>query len=211
MSEKNAIAMHLSDSPPSGGIKIFSGFSKALKEARGVSGRNPETGEKIPDRSHASWLAAIGYMALLDQVGSCFKPKSSPGESGNSISRALKYFSTLSQEKIEALYALRCAFAHDYSLYNINQRNPSLTHCFKVFGNNSSPIVSLPGTPWNGDYQNKNSNNQTLVNLEAFGDLVESVCSNLFNLANSDQLEVVLPEGSDELLQKYSFFQMIKG
>ncbi len=210
MPTKNAICMHLSDRPPSQGMRIFSGFSKALKEAREASGRKPETGEKILGVSHGSWLAAIGYMSLVDQIGTCFKPKASALENGNSIRCALKYFTSLSDDEIDALYALRCAFAHDYSLYNINKSRPNLTHCFKVNANANDPLVRLPPMPWDGDYQNKSKNNHTQINLQAFGDLVESICTKLFNLANNDDLEVTLPNGSDELLQRYAFYSVEK-
>lgn len=206
--EKHAIAMHLSDIPASKGMKMFSGFVQGLKESRQATGRLTDTGEKISGVSHASWLGTIGYMSLLDQIGTCFKPKLSISENGNSIRKSLKYFSSLNDTEIDAIYALRCAFAHDFSLYNINPRKPSLTHCFKVNGNDRDPVVTLPKSNWDGDYQKKNSLNHTLINLEALGDLVELICTKLFNDANTDQLEVVLPSGSDELLQRYSYFSL---
>lgn len=199
--------MHLSRHPPSIGIEIFSGFVKALEESRIATNRDPATGTKLPGLSQASWLGAIGYMALLDQIGSCFKPRVEPIQPGNTISKALHYFSTLTASEIDALYALRCAFAHDFSLYNINHNNSALTHCFKVSGGASGSIVTLPTQRWSGNYQNKPDDAHTVINLELFGDLVESICVKLFSLANSVDLDVALEGGSDELLQRYAFFR----
>ena len=146
-------------------------------------------------------------MALLDQIGTCFKPSaSSLITTGNAISKALKYFSTLSDGEINALYALRCAFAHDYSLYNINSR-PGLTHCFEVAIRPGKPAVTLPASPWDGDYQNKPKSCHTIVSLQGIGDLVEGICGQLFDLANEGKLDVLLTNGSDELLQRYSFME----
>ncbi len=66
----------------------FSGFTSALRDARKFTGRNQDNGEKLKDQNFGnlgSWLGAIDYMALLDQIGSCFKPKSSSIETGNTI------------------------------------------------------------------------------------------------------------------------------
>lgn len=210
MPEDRAITMHLSKLEPTGDIEVFSGFVKGLSETREAAGRDPSTGKKITGRDHASWIGVIGYMALLDQIGSCFKPKYSATVNGNSICRALNYFSTLSSQEIDAIYALRCAFAHDFSLYNINMEKPGLTHCFKVFGSSLDPLIELPKRPWNGDYQNKQPECQTAINLELLGELVEQICHKLFALAKANDLEVALSNGSDELLQRYSFYRKRK-
>ena len=141
MPADRAIAMHLSKRDPTGEIEMTSGFTKGLTETRQAAGRDPSTGKKITGRDHPSWQRAIGYLALLDQIGSRFKPKSCAAVSGNTISKALGYLSTLTSQEIDAVYALRCAFAHDFSLYNINQKRPSLTHCFKVLGSPDGPLI----------------------------------------------------------------------
>ena len=43
------------------------------------------------------------------------------------------------------------------------------------------------------------------MNLETFGDLAEEIVKKLFVLAQKVELEVVLPGGSDELLDRYTF------
>ncbi len=210
MSSKQAIELHLTNHAPTEGIHVFSGFVAALRDARKVTGRD-ELGRKVDDAKHGCWLGAIGYMALLDQIGTCFKPKQKSRTDGNSIFKALKYFSNLSDDEIEALYALRCCFAHDFSLHNINREKQSRTHRFRVGVGASTHIVALPSIRWNGDYECKNLDDFTVINLEAFGDLVEGICQQLSALSSSDELEIVLPGGSDELLRRYSIFTLTDG
>lgn len=209
MPESNAIAAHLSDSPPvnlSDGrkLKIISGFAACLKDTRVSTGRDPQSGIVINPQKAGSWLGNIGYMILLDQIGACFKPKSKQLVKGNSIMQALGHFTTLSNDEKNIIYALRCALAHDYSLYNINDKEPKLTHNFALT-KGSGVLIRIPTTRWGGDYQNRNANNQTLVDLQELGDLVEKICKDLFGLANEDELEVILAGGTDELIQRYTF------
>lgn len=209
MPKQRAIQMHLSDQPPVANIKITSGFAKCVKDARSATGRVPETGEKVPGAGHGRWLGAIGYMALLDQIGTSFRPSATDVVEGNSIRKALQYFSALSCDEIDALYAMRCAFAHDFSLYNINVDRPRLTHCFRLEPGPAQPVVTLPATRWDGDFSTRSTDNTTIIRLEAFGDLVESICSQLFELANAGELEVELDGGSDELLSRYGIMERL--
>ena len=88
MPAKQAIAMHVSRRPPVGGMLLFSSFVAALTDARTPTGRD-KSGAKVDAGKHGSWLGAIGCMALLDQIGTCFKPKPVNVIAENSIHRAL--------------------------------------------------------------------------------------------------------------------------
>lgn len=147
----------------------------------------------------------MGYMATLNQIGNCFKPKYKPKVKGNSIIRALTYFSSLSEPEIEAVYALRCSFAHDYSLSNINKKNPFRQHRFVVC-QGSSFIVKLPKIQWDGNYSNPNQDNRTIISIEGLGDLAENIISILIEMANKNELECILEGGHKELLRRYSFY-----
>lgn len=215
MPSDQAISLHLSlFNKASSNMTVFSGFIAALRDARKFTSRDQKTGEKLSTQSPleqefgdlGSWLGAIGYMTLLDQIGTCFKPITSTVVNGSTIIKALRYFTALPEKECDAIYALRCAFAHDYSLYNINNKRPSLTHHFHVCKSPTIPVVTLPNQQWNGVVNNKNQLNKTTINLEAVGDLVEEICSRLFDLANESNLEVTLQGGTDELIQRYSFF-----
>ncbi len=211
MPEQQAILAHLTNLSQGQIITYFSGFVAALRDARKFTKRNQDNGQKLTDDScgdHGSWLGTIGYLSLLDQIGKCFKPRATAMINGeNSISKALKYFAThIPDAEVDAIYALRNAFAHDYSLYNINANRPFYTHHFTVIQSPMHPLVRLPQTQWDGNIANKTQANLTVANLEALGDTVEQICSRLLQLANNNDLEVTLAGGSDELVQRYSFY-----
>jgi len=147
----------------------------------------------------------------LDQIGKCFKPTAAAQiATGNSINKALKYFANnLPNLEVDSIYALRNAFAHDYSLYNIHPTKPSYTHHFRVLKSPVHPLVRLPQVQWDGNIKNRIPNNMTVINLEALGDTVEGICAQLLQLADENTLEVILNGGSDELIQRYSFYSMI--
>lgn len=205
MKESEALKTFLAVHPPAGGVTIFSGFTHALTEARRTTGRDIHTGAKVDAALHGSWIGAIGYFALLDQISDCFKPRQATLSNTRDLRRALEHFTSLNPPDRDALYALRCAFAHDYSLYNINSRHASLTHNFQVVRAGSGPVVSPAKISWNGDFRTRSSDNQTTVNLEAFGDLVEDVVRAIRSLHAAGNLEIVLADGSDELVSRYMF------
>lgn len=210
MKNKEAIKFHLTNSYiSSSNSTFFSGFCGGLKDARKVTGRNIENGTK--DDSNAfghlgSWLGTIGYLSLLDQIGSCFKklngPTVDPNKSG--IIKALKNFSLLSDDEIDAVYALRNSFAHDYSLQNIGKR-PGLTHHFNVDNSDTNPAIILPRQSWDGLITNKTEDNLTYINLQGLGDIIENLVENIIQLIETDEVEIILAGGQNELIARYSF------
>ncbi len=205
MSEAAAIAQHLQLHVAKGGTLYFSGFMHALAEARRATSRDVASGRKLPEShgKHGSWLGAVGYFALLDQIGKCFRPRGSRRVAGKPIAQALRHFSDLSAAEIDALYALRCAFAHDYSLINVHAKQ-SLQHAF-IVGQGTGCVVALPSKSWNGDLTARDRSCTTQVSLEAVGDLVEDVVGRLRDAASRGKLEVALPGGADELVHRYLF------
>ncbi len=202
-----ALQLHFENIRSEGEIYFFSGFMAALRGARGLTARDLVTGEKT-EGDHGNWLGAIGYLILLDQIGKCFKPLAiEKVPDGNPISVALKLFSTLEPLEIDAIYALRCSFAHDFSLSNIPKSGKkSLYHFFLVHQGADGPLIRLPKESWDGNQENKNQSNQTAINLELLGDLVDNICIQLKDLAHRGEIETILPGGTDELIQRYSFW-----
>ncbi len=206
MDKKIAIDSHLFECPSVGEWHAASALVRALGNVRKETGRD-HNGNKVAGQNHGSWLGAIGYMAILDQIGKCFRPRNRiPLYDLNSIQRALRYFTRLGSLKINAIYALRCAFTHDYSLYNQNRKDPTLQHRFTVTQGTEPPLVKLPKVPWDGDILNRKDSNQTVINLEKFGDLVEEICKRLISLHNRRKLEISLKGGADELNQRYQIW-----
>lgn len=210
MTDNEAIKFHLTNFyNETFGLIFFSGFCGALKDARKMTNRNIETGAKDTTNTFGhlgSWLGTIGYLTLLDQIGCCFKRTNGPiiemNKSG--IIKALKNFSNLGDNEINAIYALRNSFAHDYSLQNVSNRH-GLTHHFTVDNSNSKPAIILPRQNWNGFTNNKTSQNGTYVNLQALGDIVEKLILNIIELVDSNEIKIILPGGKDELIARYSF------
>ncbi len=204
MTDEEAILKHL-ELYELGHRMRFTSFTAALRDARGITKRNPDSGKPEPDAAHGhigSWLGALGYLVLLDHIGTCFRPKDLKApETGASMVRALRFFSDLDEKKIQAIYALRCCFAHDYGLMNLNAKTPTLQHCF-VVTSGSAELVKFPDVPWDGDLSTKNQR-VTLVDLWELGELVERMCSRLRELARDAKLEIALPGGLKELFNRF--------
>jgi hypothetical protein len=206
MDKKMAVDFHLFEYPSVGEWRVASALVRALGNVREETGRDGN-GNKVAGQDHGSWLGAIGYMAILDQIGKSFKPRNRvPLYNLNSIQKALRYFTRLGHHKINAIYALRCAFTHDYSLYNQSRKDLTLQHRFTVTQGTKPPLVKLPRVPWDGDILNRKHSNQTVVNLEKFGDLVEDIYRRLISLHNRKRLEISLKGGADELNQRYQIW-----
>ena len=207
ISESNAIKNHFKEPYWKNGLIYFSGFSGALIEARQAANRRDD-GTKIPNIKHGAWLAAVGYFALLEQIGNCFKPRETEVRvyyNENGIKKALKYFSPLSKAEIDALYALRCAFAHDFSLSNLKTPNSKHVHHFKITEGVGTLLVLYPKVEWDGNFETISAETTTVVNLELFGDMVEKLISRLLEMSEKDQLEIILKGGASELERRYSF------
>jgi len=181
---------------------MASALIRALGNIRKETGRD-KNGLKILGEDHGSWLGAIGYMVILDQIGNCFRPRTRLTlHNLSSIQKALRYFTHLGHRRINAIYALRCALAHDYSLCNYH-KNQSLQHRFVVTQGESPPLVKLPRVPWDGDILKNERRNVTVVNLEKLGDLVETIYKRLIALHKHNSLEISLKGGPNELIQRY--------
>jgi hypothetical protein len=103
---------------------------------------------------------------------------------------------------------LRCAFSHDYSIFNINTYQQSKTHHFKVLGDgyDQNQLVGLPQKQWNGIHSEKTLENQTEINLPLLGDLVESIYGKLIAYHKNEELIIELKGGAEELRTKYLLF-----
>ncbi len=184
-------------------------LTHALWEARHITGRDQATGvilEPLPEGSYPGrWSGTMIYFSILDQIGECYQPTGAVPNSTNSIQKALELFTSLPPLERDAIYALRNAFFHDFSLYNRNNKYPNLQHVFNVDNHPTNPPVLLPATKWEGAMSNNNPENITYINLRALGDLVENIYLKLLYLHEKGQLELILPGGQSELLGRYIF------
>ncbi|MET8853393.1 hypothetical protein [Amycolatopsis sp. NPDC004625] len=182
-----AIARHLVDVPAVDGQQYRSSFNALLGDARHAAGR--DTTGLLVRQSATLWLGATAYLVLLDQIGKTFTLADfSIVQSRPAINQALACFTDLDSASIEALYALRCSLAHDYSLASPSKR-PERTHLFRLAHDEHTPLVTFPQEPWPNDYSVVRGHN-TLVNLRKIGDLVEGVVDRLRREHADDRLRL---------------------
>lgn len=204
--DKSEVITYFLSAPTGSEIQFISSLYKGLVDCRSATNRDLETGEKLPSKDHDSWVGALGYLSLLDLVGTCFTKKGLKQQPADEIApfiNALKAFGGLTRDEISALYALRCAFAHDFSLYNIHPKKPELTHYFQLLVDTDAPLVQSAKKPWDGNYRHTPLECATAVGLSRIGDLVEDIYVTLKQLAKSRDLEILLPGGAMELNDRY--------
>ena len=69
LSRDAAIGAHFAE-PSSGAPHIFfSALRKGLEDCRRATNRDVKTGRRLDSGNHDSWVGALGYLALLDQIG----------------------------------------------------------------------------------------------------------------------------------------------
>lgn len=185
---------------------VFSTLILLLKDCRTITQRDLITGarDKLNDKSH-NWLGAIGYLTVLDQIGKCYGVNEKSLPQSNSIIKALLSFTTLKNEEAQAIYALRCSFAHDYSLFNINNQKKGLTHHFTVTGHGFKRLIGLPKKVWDGNVANKAIENMTFINIPLLTDLVEDIVNSIQPLFLSNQLQFLMTPS--EIKNRYLVFE----
>jgi hypothetical protein len=193
--ERAAIERHLYECKPAGGRTYQSSLIAILGDARGTADRDGEGRVKAYKRSQ-SWLGATAYLIMLDQVGKAFKVNGTPDTFGHPIGLAISHFTPVQDKAtIEALYALRCALAHDYSLFNRAKHGnqPMRDHAFNFTADPVSPLVEFPSSKWNRIYKQPPEEQTTVVNLRKVGDLGEAVVQSLRKHHKEETLGLRLP------------------
>jgi hypothetical protein len=207
---------HLFARPAVNGVQYKSSLIALLQDARGTAERDTNTGQVLPGKLSTSWLGAVGYLALVDQVGSCFMTPGQQVTDKVAVVHAIRTFSHVKDEPtVQALYALRCALAHDYALYNDGragngQVRPLLRHAFNFCADTTSQLVRLPTKTWSGTYNAQvppPDDEITTVNLRKVGDLAEEIVAELRTLYAASDLAIRLP--INEFHVRYGMFYRI--
>lgn len=191
------------------GSGLTSCFAAVLRDARGAARRDVGSGlPAFPDHS-TSWLGTVGYMILLDQLGSVLKPKGTKTTDRPFADALAGFADPLEVDDVEALYALRCCLVHDYSLVHAGKNAKPPRH-FNLWSNDTAPLVEHPDVPWDGQVipivvNERVYSTTTFVNTRAFADLVESLVENARAKAAAGELEIALPDGRDGIVFRYCF------
>jgi len=181
-----------------------SAFLEAFHDAMAAGHRN-ENGDPDESGEHVTWLSIMGYMTLLDMIGRCFAPKNGKHDhnSGNLcfVKDALERFSDekFSPDQLNALHALRCSLAHDYSAVR-NERGPY--HVFDYAFDQPGETVGLPEKPWDGKWATA-KDHITHIGVHQLVRLVHDLFGDVQKMATRGELECVLPGGVEELTERY--------
>jgi hypothetical protein len=206
----DALRFHLSGQLETqfSGWRYVSGMTAVLRDARRDSGRSQDTGRVVCESDTGHWLGAVGYLVLLDQIGKCFRDDDTVAASNPpwkaAVQRCLVHWAPeVPAAQVHALYALRNALAHDYSLFN-SSRDPNLRHHFTLHRSATGPIVQLPQVPWDGKFDTPPSRQSaTWVSLRLLGELAEEIVERVRSSFADGRLSVLLGGGTDELVNRY--------
>lgn len=192
-----------------GGYVMESSLSAALRDCRNAQGRDG-VGRLPQGAEAASWLGAVGYLCVLDQLDSAIQPKAKPSPTGNfGVLNQFLDGSAPTEPEVEALYGLRCALAHDYSLLNEGRgRKAELRrHIFQLSGG-PDQLLKLPRSDhrWDGVYGDDSARHDpTVVSLPAVGDLVEKLVASVRAAHVRGEVEIACPGGAVEMSERYFF------
>lgn len=189
------------------GVELKSSFWAALLDARAVTGRDGSIGQVVRPVDSRAWIGAIGYLCFMDQVGTAvFRPSVGAPDTSAGILRALESFTGLSSDERDAIYALRNALAHDYSLINTDPRkeHDERSHRFQLHPQ-PGELAALPARRWNGSFAAGDlaASDDTIVSLREVGDLAEQVAAEVFAAHAASDLRIGLAGGADEMLARY--------
>jgi hypothetical protein len=196
-----------------GGRIVESSLHAALRDCRSAQGRERD-GSLDDGVEAASWLGAIGYLCVLDQLDTAVRRTdvADPASGHFRVLRQCVPSDEMSDDEIEALYALRCALAHDYSVANSppkwqTKNRQRLLHVFRLYAGARDRVVELPeGNRWNGEYGDaSNTHGPTIVSLRGLGDLVERVVSSVRSAHESNHLVIHCDDGAAEMDERYFF------
>jgi hypothetical protein len=195
--------------PPEGYEGVHeSTLHAALRDCRRAQNCDDWTGYLARGEEADHFLGAVGYLCLIDQVGSAIGLGGGRYETGGLATkkapyRALYDSTDLSAEVIEAMYGLRCSLAHDYSLVNKHWR-PERQHLYIFSG--GSDLVQLPSPTrrWDGEWVEDSSERQpTPFNMRRIGDVAEHVVSVARQRHEAGEVRVLCAGGVAEMEMRY--------
>ena len=195
-----ALADHVAPYP-SEATGYTSTFLAALTDARALTGRDPVSGDRTGTDPVALWAGSVVYLVLLEQIGKSLRPQGArkrvKGE--RKLEKALRQFASRGggqKKERQVLYALRCAFAHEYGLMNFGFSNHRLHARVFVLDDDPSTqtLVKWPRQNWDGNVTSISKKRFTKVNLVVLGDLVEEVVRSIRSYSNSGKLKSEISE-----------------
>jgi hypothetical protein len=194
----------------------FSTIVLLIKSARKLFGCDLETGTyKMSELNEENFIngtyqsfqftGLINYLILLEQLGSIFKPKDQIKLiQTNGIFCSLKYYSNLSDDKIQAIKSLRNSLTHKFGLATEKKPNIGKPRKFIISIENNPEIINLPKDNWDGNFNDKSDNTSTIIYAIELVKIIESIYQKIIEDNNSENLELVLEDGIPELNSRYT-------
>jgi hypothetical protein len=208
LTEREVLGLYLADRPDpcENGQVAGSSFRAALGDARGSTGRNVTTGALEDVTQAGSRLGLIAYLCFLDQVGAAiYRPSRGRwrGDTRWVVAAFHSFMPTVRTAEREAIYALRCALAQDYSFMNWHPV-ASMRHRF-VLDPRMGPLARLPRRQWTGlDYgASLVKADPTFVSMPAVAECAEQIRANVYFAYHEDDLAIALDGGAAELRTRY--------
>jgi hypothetical protein len=188
----------------------FSTIALSLRGARKLSGRNLETGvyekneyneQNFKENTVFSFqfLGLLSYLIFLEQIGSIFCNKNET-RCNKAILYALKTFSSLSNDKAEAVFALRNSLAHKYGL--ATEKDRRLKFKFSILIEENTEIIKLPAKNWAGDFSDKSDETLTEIYTITLIDLIESIYTKIQEEIEKNNLEIQIEK--DEIESRFT-------
>lgn len=191
-------------------LHVRSSLEALLRDTRSVVGRDPSTGELVDFDHSRTWLGALGYLALIDQLASALQVPTA-GNRATPFESLLIWDGCVAPDEAAALYALRCAFAHNFGLLNdpksrIDTRRRLLRHRFELTANRRDLLKLRSRTDRMLDGP-MGAIAATNVDILSLGDEVERLVADLRQRhVDGDGLPIRATVGLGRFLMSYFFF-----
>ncbi|MEY2397801.1 MAG: hypothetical protein QOJ00_975 [Actinomycetota bacterium] len=180
-----------------------SALEALLTDAHRATGRDDD-GNVINADHLGTWLGAMGYLALIDQIGKVLRWTDRAEQMGTYFEQILRQHGKTEAEAA-ALYGLRNAMVHSYGLANTNAKYRDRQHFFTLNVWGGSPLVDLPVTAWDGDPASITEKTTTTVSLQAVGNLGETLVLDLQESFLRDNSCVTLRQDANTVRAGYFF------
>lgn len=189
---------------------VRSSLEALLRDTRSVVGRDPLTGELMDSDHSRTWLGALGYLALIDQLASALQVPSA-GHGARPFESLLIWDGCVDHDEAAALYALRCAFAHNYGLLNESrsgneERRRTLRHRFTLTASRGD-LIQLRDRGIAKVERPIQQITPTVVDIISLGDEIERLVANVRQRhLDGEGLPTRNTVGLIQFLMSYFFF-----
>jgi hypothetical protein len=198
ISEAEAITRYLRPFTP--GDTVVSYLTAALRDAQTAF-----------DTGAAFWLASIGYLIAVEQIGHTIRTGDSSDVSARRGSRVAFAAAmsdlgdpALEPEEIDALYDMRCALAHEFGLRNkpVNEKWTPRVFTFRQSGS----LIVLPSAPWDRTLDSaRRADMTTTVNVHRVRAYVEALVARARQLHVDQRLRLVQGVTAEEVVGLLAF------